>query len=454
MDDKTFNPSNYKVMIIDEDEKFSNVSKTALEKEGYNAVICTKKEEAIETVNKLKIHIVLMNHSFPEKEELIPIIRKRDKNIQIILLTQNKKEIPVWDIMQQLNIQGYFYKFEGLDKILIWVNMSAKIYHHLTLLEKSKEGLRYILKITPLIYKMQPLQDLLKGTLLQLISLMEGENGFISTIDLRATIAQTKLNFFEYQLGVGSFANKNCLNILNDLQKKLINIVVPIILRDKILGIIYIESSKNFHEDIELLLIFSNQIAIAIENTILYEMATIDSLTKLYVKGFFNQQLREELKSSYRYNYPLLVLFIDIDEFKNVNDSFGHQFGDYVLTEVAQIIKNSTRETDVACRYGGDEFSIILPHTNQQGGNILAGRIKNRVHKKEFISPTGENIHTSISIGISSLNFIKPHDPRTILPGDFFDNISHDFIEAADKALYLAKNSGRNKVCEGEPIFI
>ncbi|MBI5416792.1 diguanylate cyclase [Candidatus Poribacteria bacterium] len=468
MNMRNFNPSDYTILIIDEDIEFSNSCIIVLEKEGYHTIICTKENEVIEKLNKNKIYIVLIDCLFPNLDEIISFIKKSNPNIQIILQTEHNVAAAEWDRFQKLDIQGYYDKNDGLEKILIWINMAAKFYHHFSILEKSKEGLRYILKITPQIYKMQSLQDLLKGTILQLISLMDGENGFLSTLDFNTMSMQTKKDLFEYQVGIGTFTNKNCLNVLTGSQKKIIQgaieerqiknkdniIVIPIVLRDKILGIIYIESYRNIHEDMELLLIFANQIAIAIENTVLYELATIDSLTKLYVKGYFSQRLKEEMRSSHRYNYPLLIIFLDVDHFKKINDTYGHQFGDFALAEVAQIIKNSIRETDIGCRYGGDEFAVILPHTNQQGGKILAERILQRINEKAYNSPSGEKIHISISLGLACINFNINEAAKYIRKNTFFEEVAHRFVEAADKALYEAKNSGRNRICESDQIII
>ncbi|MBI5207417.1 MAG: diguanylate cyclase [Candidatus Firestonebacteria bacterium] len=470
MNKRYIRPSDYTIIIIDDDEMYAKSVHIILEREGYHAIICSKREEVAEAIKKKTIQIILLDYFMPgvSPEEIIQQVRREDQNIQIILQTGYAKEIPALEIMKRLDIQGYHDKNDGPEKMLMLIELAAKFYHHLNALERSKEGLRYILKITPLIYKMQSLHDLLKGTLLQIIGLLDGEHGFLAILGLGYSML-TWGDFLEYQVGVGKFANKNCFKELDNNERELIEksiskrqiesaeniLIVPIILRDKVLGIIFIETYKDYDDDKELLMIFANQIAIAIENTILYELATIDSLTKLYVKGYFIQRLREEMRSSYRYNYPSLILILDIDYFKNVNDSYGHQFGDYILAEVSQIIKNSTRQTDIACRYGGDEFAVILPHTDRKGGIILAERIKDRIHDKEFNSPKGEKIHISISIGISSMAFDKSSSPSKIIRSDdFFENICYRFISEGDKALYTAKNSGRNKVCESEPIII
>ena len=173
----------------------------------------------------------------------------------------------------------------------------------------------------------------------------------------------------------------------------------------------------------------------ALENANLYHLATVDSLTKLYVRRFFNFQLDKELRRVRRYGGTVALLITDIDHFKKFNDTYGHQQGDTVLRETAASVKLSLRDVDIAARYGGEEFALILPQTNLEGAMIVAERIRICVEKMYVprMNCEGEFLRVTLSIGVAAF-------PET------FVKDSTEFIEAADSALYRAKETGRNRV--------
>ena len=163
-----------------------------------------------------------------------------------------------------------------------------------------------------------------------------------------------------------------------------------------------------------------------------YKLATTDGLTDLYNHRYFQEQIRMQIETSKRYETEFSLIIIDIDYFKNFNDKFGHQSGDAVLRQVAQTLKKNVRATDIVCRYGGEEMSIILPNTSKEEAYSTAEKICERVANKNFKLSNGREANVTISLGVSTF----PTDG---------DNAS-DIIEVADKRLYEAKNSGRNRV--------
>ena len=163
-----------------------------------------------------------------------------------------------------------------------------------------------------------------------------------------------------------------------------------------------------------------------------YVLATTDGLTDLYNHRYFQEQMRMMIEASKRYNSSFSLIILDIDFFKKFNDTFGHQAGDAVLRQVAQTLKKNIRSTDIACRYGGEEMSIILPNTDHEIAIFTANKICARVSSKQFKLPNGRDTSVTISLGVSTF----PVDGST----------SEELIEAADKRLYHAKNNGRNQV--------
>lgn len=163
-----------------------------------------------------------------------------------------------------------------------------------------------------------------------------------------------------------------------------------------------------------------------------YVLATTDGLTDLYNHRYFQEQMRMMIEASKRYETSFSLIILDIDFFKKFNDTFGHQAGDAVLRQVAQTLKKNIRSTDIACRYGGEEMSIILPKTDHEIAIFTANKICARVSSKQFKLPNGRETSVTISLGVSTF----PVDGTT----------PEELIEAADKRLYHAKHNGRNQV--------
>jgi len=163
----------------------------------------------------------------------------------------------------------------------------------------------------------------------------------------------------------------------------------------------------------------------------LQKLATTDGLTKLYNSRSFYSQLELEVDRYNRYKHPLSLLLLDIDNFKEFNDNFGHLEGDKVLVRFSQIIKSCLRTNDSAYRYGGEEFTVILPETNGDEAKTVAQRIRSSLETEKFKPIPGKNAKITISIGVTQ------YFPKEELSA---------FIRRADKAMYLSKKNGRNRV--------
>jgi diguanylate cyclase (GGDEF)-like protein len=161
------------------------------------------------------------------------------------------------------------------------------------------------------------------------------------------------------------------------------------------------------------------------------KMAINDGLTGLYNRGFFDESLNAEVQDSIENNRSLTLLMMDLDDFKAVNDTLGHLMGDYVLSEIAAIIKNNNRASDLPARYGGEEFAVILPNTNISEARMVAERIRENIEAIEFIVEGKPKTSITISVGIAPL---KGSD------------LASDLLGRADKALYAAKKRGGNSV--------
>ncbi|MSO84261.1 MAG: diguanylate cyclase, partial [Acidobacteria bacterium] len=176
--------------------------------------------------------------------------------------------------------------------------------------------------------------------------------------------------------------------------------------------------------------------AIALDNSLAFQkseaLSVTDDLTGLSNSRYLNLVLRREEKRSVRSGKPLSVLFIDMDGFKNVNTHHGHLAGSRALVEAAEVIRSCARETDVVARFGGDEFSLILPDTGREGAVSVAERIRDRLRAFAFLEADGLSLHLTASIGIACLPDI--------------DGGAETLLKAADQAMYQVKDSGKDGI--------
>lgn len=187
---------------------------------------------------------------------------------------------------------------------------------------------------------------------------------------------------------------------------------------------------------------FAAVVSICIENGInlerLKRQGLTDTLTAINNRRFFDQRLKEETDAAGRSGKPLSCMLLDVDHFKRVNDTYGHQVGDLVLREVAAIIRAQLRGSDVLSRYGGEEFSALLANTDTEEAEEVAERIRRSVEERIFNPPDLDPFNTTISIGVATLKAA----PDTKLGKGAGDRL----IGQADRMLYDAKANGRNQV--------
>jgi len=244
---------------------------------------------------------------------------------------------------------------------------------------------------------------------------------------------KTKKNIFDFFIEEFGFITKNqiikqesWLRYIKDLPE--VDRIVKIknyLHEEKIFTI-----NVDYYEDKEHYYVFSltDITQIKEKSNLLEYQASHDKLTGLFNRNKFDEFYIKEVKRSKRYNTNLSVIIFDIDDFKMINDTYGHQIGDVVLKEISQIMSMHIREQDIAVRWGGEEFLILLPHTNIDGAATVANKIKTNIEEHLF---TELSLKITASFGVSELGT---------------DDTDESLILRTDKFLYEAKNSGKNKV--------
>jgi len=222
-------------------------------------------------------------------------------------------------------------------------------------------------------------------------------------------------------------------------------IIMPLKAKDRVNGLIVADNLYTqkpiTEEDLKIFTMLTNQAGLAIENSQLYEMVVhkshTDSLTNLWNHGFFQHTLATELGKAREERSSFCLFMIDIDDFKKLNDQYGHRNGDIVLLELATVLKDSARDKDYVCRYGGEEFSIILPQTTKEQGFVIAEKIRKQIALHDFQKfPMFTELTITVSIGLA----VFPDDAKT----------QEDLIAKADKSMYVAKFGGKNRTCVAE----
>ncbi len=220
-------------------------------------------------------------------------------------------------------------------------------------------------------------------------------------------------------------------------------VCVPLMIENEIIGIINLNDSEKgtfSMEDLDFVLTVIEFISLSISNALLHEktetLSVTDGLTLLNNHRQMQIILKSEFIRSKRYNAPLSLVMMDVDHFKKVNDTYGHQIGDKILVALAAAITRVCRSNDSAARYGGEEFLLILPETSIAGANRIAERIRKEFSRNEFLE-NGERFKVTISCGVTQLDKEHMDSPA-------------DLIQVADKALYQAKQEGRNRTVTGE----
>ena len=350
-----------------------------------------------------------------------------------------------------LQVGGILENITLLDQIEVQ-KKTINSLSDLTLVDsKLKNGALY----TKLLEQATRLLGAEKGSLM-----VKGENGDGLSVKAMTGVNPTLFALFNKQLGegvAGQVWQTGEALLVKDISKdeRISNrprpryktdsfVSVPLKMTDHNLGVVNVSDKKDgrsfTEEDLSLLQAVGSFMTIAIDRAhlqekkeALREISITDSLTGLITRRYFQERLEKEVERTRRYGLPTCLVMIDIDDFKKINDGFGHPMGDQVLKGVAKVIADSLRTIDVASRYGGEEFTLILPHTGKEDARVISERVCSVIAEgRELRAYLPNGIGLTVSAGLASF----PEDAATI----------SELIQNADRALYQAKHLGKNRV--------
>ncbi len=474
---------NKNILIVDDDFDTRFILKRILENEGYMIFLAKDEAETFEILSKNPMHLILLDLKLGTTSGF-EICKKIKNNL-------NLASIPIISIsvsqLEQDMIKAIEYGFVDFigkpfnNRIL--TTKIASIIRFKEEEEQLKKSRRELIKLNRFtsIQKELLAQEAEFSRDLNQVLDAESKKGFIrerfsSFVGARLfTIFSIDENTREFKLFISNHerlpanlvvpVNKDSIMyevlrtknhiFLKDFSrsrfekskrsKYTTNVVctVPLISGHRTIGVLNVNDPNS--EDIEgydfegRIVRTSRHLAVSLHNTVLYEkvkdLSMRDSMTGLYNFRHFLETLRQEVEDAQRSSEPLSCIMLDIDNFKTVNDTYGHQVGDLVLKELARSVSLSVRSSDIPARYGGDEFCIVLPKTDKTLALKLAQRLMNLFSEKEIRIPNQkERVRVTISIGIAAF----PEDTRDM----------DELMKLADEALYRAKSRGKNRIVD------
>ena len=440
-----------RVAVIEDDPGLLASLQALLAREGHEVRGACDVREGVELVRAFRPHLTLLDYYMPggTGADVVRAIRTFDHATQVLLVTGYASEQPARTLLAELDIQGYHDKADGPERLLVLVDAALKHGDALGRLERQRRNLAHIVAVAPRINRLQPARELLQIALEELGALLGGHDGIIATANHGLFVLDQPTEGVSVHAATGHYAGVTRLSELAPPLREVVlagltreapgsadggYVVIPLCTRGGDRGCMIVEASEMPADTVEACTIYAQHVVQALENVILFERATVDPLTGLYTRGFGLQRLAETLRLGSRTATSTGVVLIDLDRFKQVNDSLGHAAGDVTLRGAARAVLAACRSTDVAIRYGGEELLIVLPATDAAGARTLAERL--RVAIAELATPfEGRLIEVTASLGVATG---AGHESPA------------ELVRRADVALYRAKAGGRNRTCVAE----
>ena len=463
-----------KILIIDDELFFREILKEALH-EHYDTIEGKDGYEAVSLSKKHLPDLIILDVEMPGRDgiEACRILKTEPetRKIPIILFTaRTQKKDMVFGL--KAGADDYITKPVYLPEIIARVDahLRGKDFYS----DLKRKDLCSLLEITDSISAIRNPMTILRLIVDKMMEIMDvARCSFISINDNEDVIVKASSDLDcpkELQLDLSKYPEiqKSLLLkqtvIVNDIKNDPLMasvreetkelgynsiIVIPVVKKESVIGTLFLRTASTSRDGItdrisKLCQLIANISASALENAILFEsvqaaqeyfeeMAIRDGLTGLFNHRHFYDRLEEEFSRANRYAAPLSLVFFDIDNFKLINDIYGHTRGDQVLKKIGRLIKGVARESDIPARYGGEEFAVILPNTTEEGAFDLANRIRTVIRDYEFDHLPGEQI--TISSGVST--YVNKNVQSL-----------NELVRLADEGMYKAKNLGKDMILQ------
>lgn len=459
-----------KILLVGEREALEPIAKV-LKKDRYAVSMAHSLDDALMMVKDFGPHVVIHGVNLPRQECLKLCERLRKDAVEIPVIMVTEEGISKSDIIQCLkkgcsdvllmpfNKVEIYSKIENQIKIKLLYDEIKQDKKDITAMLDLTRALSSTLDSKEILYlivkKISDVIDVKRCSIVRIDP--NSRYGFVVASHEHPTIRDIKIDLRKYPEIKKALLTKDMVLIANVSKDPLMGkvrrylekiefdsiMVVPILYREEVIGILILRTSRmggTFTEkEMRFCKVVANAAASALYNAYLYEMieedktrlqrlAITDDLTGLYNHRYFTHRLKDEFNRAIRYNHPLSFIMLDIDYFKVINDTYGHRRGDIILREFAQVLKRNIRKTDILSRYGGEEFVIILPQTNQNGALKEGERIRKILREYDYRI---KDMRLTVSLGVAT--YPHPHIKT-----------QDDLLGCADKALFIAKGRGRD----------
>lgn len=442
-------------MVIDDNAEYLATVERLLNRDGHRVLTAVTGAEALAILRTVAVDLVLVDYFMPGMtgEDFVIELRRFDPMMQVVLQTGFATEQPPRQMLRRLDIQGYHDKNDGPEKLRLWVDVGLKAASALQSIAKSRQGLRYVISVTPELHRLQPLEGLLQAVIAQTAGLLvtgtpiDGvaaaraeESGFAAMVTqpggelvIRAAAGRFR-GLRDLEACLEAEAREELAEAVRG--RSIVTLedatILPLCVGETVQGVLYVERAVHDPGDRELLEIFAGQVAMAIQNVGLYELAATDALTGVFSRRFLEQSLLRHLHQTGRSGGHLSVLVVDLDAMKTINDVGGHAAGDHALIEVARVLRDQTRASDVVGRVGGDEFVVVLPDTDADGASAVIERIGRAM---ATVAPASG---VPIRVSVGSATVTAPRPARVEGPS-FYLALQTRLVGAADDRLYVMK---------------
>jgi two-component system cell cycle response regulator len=451
------------VLLVDSDPGFLSQSCTLIAEDGYRAwgaedLIAAANFLADQTPNLLVVELALLD---ADGADPLGDLRARAPGAPTILTASGPPGERLHAFARDHDIYGYYDKVHGGECLRLWVSAALVTARHAEVIRQTRHSLRQLLEAVPDLHKIQSLDEVLETILGQAGELIGGESGFVAArvsdpvgkppIEGFTEFPQTIDDYVVTAANADAYPKGATVDRLKSVPSHLVrravdernNVideqhgVLPLALAEHVLGLAYLSKPSPHERDVDVLQLFASQAAAAIRNAALYELATVESTTRLFRKSFTLERLRQTLKLAWRKGFPVSVLMLDIDEFRELNDVHGHITGDRTLRHLGTVLKRCVRDSDIVGRFGGDEFLVILIDANRTGAGIVADRLHEAVSGERGIPWPGGIPRLKTSIGTATLGPSAASPMELGFPD--FPKLVERLVEEADGAMYQAR---------------
>lgn len=465
-----------KILIVEDSSSLLDSISSILTQDGYEIIGAREGKDAISVAREMHLDGAVVDLKLPDVNgiEVVRFLRKTFPDISVIIMTAYPSVETTVEALKE-GVFDYLIKpfdFEHLKLVLKRAldrqNLLMKNRLLCESLKEDRERLDALLKIYKEMSSIFRIEELANFVIDKTTQIFKAKKGSFMLLDEKGeslsikaanglsneVVRKTKIELGQMLAGWVVQMGKPLL--VKDIQKEFPHlverkaeyktgsfIIMLLKMKDKIVGVINLtdkEDGEVFTEDdLKLLTLISHLVTVQMENIKLYKEATFfsinDNLTGLFNHRHFQQRLDEEINRAERYHRSLSLAILDIDDFRNYNETYGHLMGDNVLKELGPILKENIRMSDIPSRFGGEEFAIILPDTKPSQAQTAAEKIRQRIEGSVFATDRESSLgmaRLTISAGIA---FYKTGISR------------EELIYRAEQALLGAKRKGKNKVC-------